>query len=441
MAGEAMHMRGHGRHWQLFPILCFGLIAVLPAGSSTVPRRPVEAAHGGGVDAAHHAHATLAAAPAAAPELALRLQALLGQHSVLAADFMRGRIRGDEDFAQAANAALGKNTAAMTQIVGDLFGAAAATTFEPMWAAHVVELFTYARGIADQDDAVRSGARTHLVEFEQKLAAFFVGASQGRLTTDAANRAVQMHVDHLLSQADAFAAGDYPTADRIYRVAYQHTYDLGGAVAGALLPAKDAAALQDPTWRLRSQLGKLLAEHVVLVEDVTRAAVTNAQDFAAAGQLVNGNTRDLAAAVDSLFGAPAAKDFQSLWAFHVDQLVAYAGATAANDSARRERARTNLHDFETRMAAFLEAATGKRLGSGSLASALLAHDQMLLRHADAFAAKDFGTAHEIAYETYQHMFELARQLAGAFGATVAARLPVGGPQTGYGGLAEIVERR
>jgi hypothetical protein len=252
---------------------------------------------------------------------------------------------------------------------------------------------------------------------------------------------MQMHVDHLLMQADAYAAKDYPTADRIYRESYQHTYDLGATVAGALLAPKEAAALQTPIWRLRSQLGELLAEHVVLVEDLTRAAVTNTPDFSAAGQIVNGNTSDLAAAMDSLFGAAAAKDFQSLWGRHVEQLMAYASATAAGDSTRREQARTNLGDFEKRMAAFLESATGKRLGSSGLAKAFQSHDQMLLLHADAFAAKDYGKAHDIAYETYEHMFELAHQLADAFGATVAARLPAGGVQTGYGGMADAVERR
>jgi hypothetical protein len=435
-------MRGHGHQWQLFPILCLGLIAVLPAGSGTVaPRRPIESAHAGHGDAAHRTDTTVAIAPASAPELALRLEALLGQHSVLAADFMRGRIRGDEDFAQAANAALSKNTDAMTQLIGELFGAATAKKFGPMWAEHIVELFTYARGVADQDDAVRADAREELIEYEQDLARFFTDASNGRLTTAAANKAMQMHVDHLLMQADAYAAHDYATADRIYRESYGHTYDLGYTIASALLAPKNAAALQAPTWRLRSQLGKLLAEHVVLVEDVTRAAVTNAPDFSAAGQAVNGNTRDLAAAVDSLFGASAAKAFQSLWAFHVDQLVAYSAAASARDASRQEQARTNLHDFERRMAAFLETATGKRMPSSGVTEALLAHDQMLLRHADAFATKDYGTAHDIAYETYQHMTTLARQLADAFGATVAASMPRGGPQTGYGGMAGVVEHR
>jgi hypothetical protein len=305
----------------------------------------------------------------------------------------------------------------------------------------VVALFGYASGLADQDDAARAQARRTLTSFELDLGSFFAGASGGRLSQNSAHHAILAHVDHLLAQADAYAAHDYRTADRIYREGYRHTFDLGRTLADALLPAAQSAGLQTPTWRLRSELGKLLAEHVVLAVDVTRAAVTNSDDFTAAADLVNGNTRDLATAVDSLFGAAAAKGFQSLWAYHVEQLVAYAGGTAAQDAGRRDRARTNLHDFEQRFAAFLETATGRRLDAAGLAKALLAHDQMLLRHADAFGTKDYQTAHQIAYDTYQHMFDLARQLADAFGATVAARLPVGGAQTGFGGMATDVARR
>jgi len=431
-----MQVRGNGHHGRRFATLCFALIVALPAGpAGSTPPLPVSQSHGG------HDHGAEVAAARSAPELALQLQALLGQHSVLAAEFMRGRIRGDENFAQSANAALGQNTDAMTQLLGDLLGAATARKFAELWAEHVVELFTYARGLADQDDSVRDEAHEELIEYEQDLAGFFVDASHGRLTTRAANRAMRMHVDHLLAQADAYAAHDYPTADRIYRESYQHTYELGATIAGAILTAKDAKALRTPIWRLRSQLGKMLAEHVVLVEDVTRAAVTKSPDFSAAAQTLNGNTRDLASAMDSMFGAKAAGDFQSLWAHHVDQVVAYAAATAAQDSARREQARTKLRELEGRMAAFLEGATGKRLRSTRLADALLAHDQLLLRHAEAFAAKQYDTALEMALETYEHMSEMARLLADAFGATVAARLPIGGAATGHGAMAGVVERR
>jgi len=420
-----MPVRGH-----LLPVLCTGLLALAPAGS--VPRHPATMPDS--------ALVVLESAPAAA-DLAIRFESLLGQHSVLAADLMRSRIRGDDDFVQAANAALGKNTAAMTALVRQMFGAPAAQAFSPKWSQHIVALFAYAGAVANQDESARKDAEKQLTAFEKDLGAFFAGASKGRLAPAAAQGAVVQHVRHLTEQADSYAKGDYATADAMYRMGYQHTYDLGLALANALLPAADAKTLSEPMWRLRSQLGRLLAEHAVLVEDVTRAAVTNTPDFDASGDMINGNTRDLTAAMDTLFGAAAAKRFQSLWSDHVDSLVEYAAGTAAENQVRKQRARDGLHDFEKKMADFLTTATGKRVSAKTLSAALLNHDEMLLRHADAYAARDYASAHDIAYDTYDHMFELARQLADAFGATVAAKLPHGGAQTGYGGMATVVESR
>jgi hypothetical protein len=93
--------------------------------------------------------ATVDALPAAA-EASLLLQSLLGQYTVLAADMMRSRLRGDADLAQAANAALGKNTEAMSGLIGSLFGAEAKTRFAAYWPAHVTALFNYARALVRQ---------------------------------------------------------------------------------------------------------------------------------------------------------------------------------------------------------------------------------------------------------------------------------------------------
>jgi hypothetical protein len=117
--------------------------------------------------------------------------------------------------------------------------------------------------------------------------------------------------------------------------------------------------------------------------------------------------------------------------------------TAANDDARRAAARTSLRGFENRLAEFLDSATGSRAHSADLAKAFLAHDEMLTQQVEAFAGKDYPRAHELAYATYQDMVGLARQLADAFGESVAARLPgcpaarlpQGGPRTGAGGMA------
>ena len=194
--------------------------------------------------------------------------------------------------------------------------------------------------------------------------------------------------------------------------------------------------LEEPQWRLRSELGRLLGEHVALAVAALRAGATTSPDFPAAADALNGNTSDLTAAIGTLFGEPAGNQFMSLWADHIDQLVAYtAGVAAQRRQPPRAAGGRAARVREPAGRASSRRATGNTAGLGGLAEAFLAHDEMLMRGVDAFAAKDYPQAHDIAYGTYQHMFELARQLSDAFGAAVAARLPQGGAQTGAGGTA------
>jgi hypothetical protein len=389
----------------------------------------------------HPVTAGASSAPLSPGTLALQLQALLGQHTVLAADMMRGRLRNDPDLAQAANSALGRNTDAMGKLIGSAFGNRAAAQFTPIWSAHVTALFNYARGLAGGDAAVQAQAKVAITRFETDLAGFFVAAAQGRLPRAAAVAAVTEHVDHLLAQADAYAAKDWTRADQIYRQGFAHAFQLGKALAATLLPPTAAAVLGAPTWRLRSALTQLLSEHVELTVGAMRAAVTDADDFAAAGAALDGNTRDLAGAMDTLFGAAAAKRFQALWADHIDLLVRYAAATAKGDQAQRSTIGGQLNRFEGQLAGFLNTATGDRIASAALAKALQSHDTMLRQQVDAFVAKDYTGAHDVAYATYQEMYGLAGQLADAFGLKVASRLPVGAADTGRGGMASVVGGR
>ena len=391
---------------------------------------------------------TQAVAPADAPaspltpgELALQLQSLLGQHTVLASDMMRGRLRDDPDLAQAANAALGKNTDAMGKLIGSAFGSQAAQTFTPLWSNHVQALFNYSRGLAEDDAAVQNQARVAVTKFETELSAFFSAASQGRLPKQVAVGAVTTHITHLLDQADAWKAGDYARSDTVYRQAYAHGFALGLALASTLLPPADAKVLGTPTWRLRSALTQLLGEHVALVVGTMRAGATDGPDFRAAAAAVNGNTTDLSGAIGVLFSKDAGVAFQQMWADHIDLLVAYAAAIAKGDDGARTRIGSDLNGFEGKLAAFLSTATGDKLAAAALAKALQSHDTMLRQQVDAFVAKDYTTAHDVAYATYQEMYGLSGQLAEAFGETVAKRLPVGAADTGRGGMAPVVGGR
>lgn len=368
-------------------------------------------------------------------DLALQLEALLGQHSVLAADMMRGRIRNDEDFGQAATAAITRNTDDLSDVIGSMSGEQAGGEFRTRWSEHVTELFNYSRGLAADDAAIRDEARAELIEYEGELADYFSAASQGRLPREAARTAIFTHVDHLLQQADAYAAGDYRRANELYRESYSHTFQIGHALGTTLLPPDQAATLQEPSWRLRSELDRLLGEHVTLAVAALRAGATDSPDFTAAAEALNANTSDLTAAMGTLFGPQAGQQFMSLWADHVDQLVSYTAGVTANDEPRREAALGRLRGFESQLAGFLDSATGSTMHSADLAKAFLAHDEMLTRQVDAFARKDYREAHGLAYDTYRDMLGLARQLSDAFGESVAARLPQGGARTGAGGMA------
>ena len=243
------------------------------------------------------------------------------------------------------------------------------------------------------------------------------------------------HVEHLLDQADAYAARDYARANADYRAGYTHTFMLGHALASTLLPPDQAAVLNEPQWRLRSELGRLLGEHIALTVGTLRAGATNSPDFTDSASALNANTSDLTASMASLFGQEAGNQFMTLWADHVDQLVAYTAGVAAGDDGRRDAARAALRDGEQRLATFLDTASGSRLGSAPFAQALAASDDMLVGQVDAFVAKDYPRANDLSYRAYQDMFGTARQLSDAFGAMVAARLPEGGAQTGAGGTA------
>ena len=408
-----------------------------PTGHSAVEAAPLPSTgtDGGlaGVEAA--------GGPVTPGEFGLQFQALLGQHTTLAADMMRGRIRNDPDLAQAANAAIGKNTDALGKLFAGQLGSAAAQSFTPAWSVHVTGLFNYARGLGAGDQAAAAQAKAQVTQNEQKLAEFFTANSHGQLTKAQALAAISDHVSHLLTQADQFAAKDYEKSDQTYREGYAHAYSGGKALAAVLLKPGQATVMETPKWRLRSALTQLLGEHVELVVSALRAGATDAPDFRAAADAVNGNTTDLSGAVGALFNPAAGHSFEQLWADHIDLLVAYSAALAKGDDAARARIATGLNNFEGQLSAFLSTATGKKLASQQLAKALNEHDAMLRQQVDAFVAKDYVTAHDVAYSTYQEMFGLSGQLAQAFGQTVAKRLPVGAAETGRGGEAAIIGGR
>jgi hypothetical protein len=376
--------------------------------------------------------------PQAAPtpvEPALRLANLLAEHSAMANNMMRARIRGDADLAQAADAALGANTKDLGDALAPYLSGSGAATFKDLWAEHVVSLLDYARGYATGDTALREHARRESITYEQEIAALFVKQSQGRLPVEATQQTIHEHAALLLRGADAYAAGKYATAGTGYRQAYSHAYGMGLTLAGALMPEKVTAPLRNPSVRLRSELTRLLGDHYALLLAMSRSATTGPADFASMSQALNANMLEMTAAVDVVFGTEAAKTFRPLWAEQVDQLAAYNTAVVRHDAAAQEQARTALQSARLSLARFLSAATEGRLPPAALVQDFGSRHDEVLAEFGAYTAGSYAQAYALSAWIAESSYVSAQRLAGGISAAAAARLPVGGSQTGGGGAA------
>ena len=387
-----------------------------------------------------HDHRSGAAAVKAvdAVDLRAKLEQLLGQHAILTVRLTRARLRGDGDLAQIAEAALGENTADLGELIGTVYGGEAAEKFEQLWFGHVTYLFDYSRGVADNDEAVQSQARRQLDDYTTDLSQFLEAATKRAAPASVVAAELRMHVDQLLQQVDAYARGDYDRAFVLERESYEHMFPLGKALAAGIVTGGGGglpADFDSPARQLQSRLGLLLGEHAELAVDAMRSGISNSPDFPAAGAALDGNTREITAMIESVFGAASAGSFQALWADHIDAFVTYTQAVVADDAALENAATERLKGFNANFAAFLSTSTQGRLGAPALADAFVMHEDLLLRQINAYAERDYSTAYQLSFEAYQHMFALAAQAATAIGDSAAAQSPTGGPQTGAGGMA------
>ena len=405
------------------PLAC----APSPAGRSGPPASP---------PAARHHAMTLAAASAAQTSPTQRraqFEQLLGLHALLAVRLMRGVVAAAPDFVPVASASLQDDTDALGQLVTAAYGDARADRFKQLWRRHVSDLVAYAKAVASHDASARQAARAALLADAEAYGSWLAGASNGRVNASDAAAGVRMHVQELMTQADAYAARDYDRAYRIERQAYEHMFTAGAAVAKGSLRPELAVGLDRPPERLRSAFAMLLGEHMELVVDTQRATFAGAPEFQAAAAQVNANTAAITRAMGAIVGPRKAAEFQSAWANHVEGLLAYTAAVAANDQAAKATATKNLDAFAARLALYFSDVVRNRLPVQPLTRAITAHDTHLTNHVDAYAAKDYDQALQVERHGYQQMLGVANTLVGALQTTVKPRLPVGGSQTGGGG--------
>jgi hypothetical protein len=385
----------------------------------------------------HHVMRLVAAgaAPTSPKQLRAQFEQLLGLHALLAVRQMRSVVAAAPAFGQVTGVSLQTNTDELGRLVASAYGGAQADRFTPLWQRHLADLVAYAKAVASHDASAKQTARTLLLGDADAYGSWLAQASKGRVPASDGAAGVRMHVEELMAQADAYAGGDYAQAYRIERAAYEHMFTAGTALAKASVTPEVAVGLDTPPEKLRSAFAMLLGEHLELIVDAQRATFAGAPQFQAAAAQVNANTTALTKAMAALVGPAKAEEFERAWANHVEGLMAYTAAVASNDQGAKAAATQNLDGFAERLALYFSDVVRNVLAADPLTRSITAHDQHLIDHVDAYAAKDYPRAQQMELEGYQQMLDVANSLVSAMQRTVKPQLPVGGSKTGGGGMA------
>jgi hypothetical protein len=378
-----------------------------------------------------------AAVPLTPAQARITFEERLGQHAFLIAALMRAEVRDEPDFAEAANAAVVRNSRDLGNLVARVHGADAGKAFETLWVKHVNLLDDFASAVGDGDTAARDKAAAALDAYRSAYGAFVASATGGAITAADAAENLEMHLDQLMAHATAFAQKHYAAAEQLERQAYAHMFPTGKAIAGGLVgtPSGELPLVPDAALQLQSSLGLLLGEHFQLAVEAMRAGLRDAPEFDAAKDALDANARDLTDAFDGIFGAAAAQKFNRAWADHIDTLYEYTAAVADDDDTQRATVVAEMKRHEGVLASEFASLTGNRLPVAAARDALSMHDRDLREQIEQYAANDYTAAHRISYAGYQHMFDVAAELTTPIEQTVAAAAPVGGVQTGGGGMA------
>ena len=368
-----------------------------------------------------------------AADLRVALARLLSEHAQIAMEAMRQGVDtgdlSDPEFTAAAGALQG-NTDDLTAAIESVYGANAGEAFRAQWEAHIGFFVDYTVGVATDDQAAKDAALEDLAGYRADFSEFLATATEGGLPAEAAADALAVHVQTLVDQIDLYAAGDYAAAYEKAREAYAHMYMTADALSLAII-RQDAETFtgSDLAWSpavdLQITLDRLLGEHALIAIEAMRNGLTGAADFDASTAALQGNTDDLTAAIESVYGADAGEAFRAQWEAHIGFFVDYTVALAGGDTAAQEAALEDLAGYREDFSNFLDTATGGNVPADGAADALAAHVDQLIAAIDAYANDDFAAAFAAEREGFAHMFMTGQVLAGG----IAGQFPDEFPTT------------
>lgn len=319
---------------------------------------------------------------AGASDTRLTLDRLLAEHALLAVFAMQKGFEGAPDFMAAAGA-LDKNSDDLGAVVTKVYGEEAGNAFLKQWKDHIRMFVDYTKATAAGDDAAREKALNELSQYRKSFSEF-MGKATGA-PASAVAELLQEHVTQLTKALDTYKAKDYAGTYEQVWMGYDHMYDTGDALAGAIAKQKNLGSIDAGAADLRVTLDKLLAEHAGLAIFAMQKGAQGKPDFTAIAGALDKNTDALSAAVGSVYGQEAQSAFDKQWTDHIRMFVDFTKATAGGDEAARKKALDELAQYRGSFSSFMSQATGAP--QAAVADALQAHVDQLTSALDEFVGK------------------------------------------------------
>ena len=356
-----------------------------------------------------------------AADLRSNLNALLGEHVLIAAVATSHALGGREAAFNGAVGGLDANSVEISNAIGAVYGADAEKAFLPLWRKHIGFFVDYTTGVATKDKAKQDKAVADLVSYSNDFGAFLSSAN-ANLPKNAVADLVKGHILTLKDVVDAQAVGDWPKAYAAIRSAYHHMEMIGDPLAAAIVkqfPSRFAGAAESPAATLRTNLNLALREHAIIAAMATGSALGGRDgEFKAAANALDGNSIDIAKAIGSVYGADAEKAFLPLWRKHIGFVVDYTTALATKDKAKSDKAVNDLVKYSEDFGAFLSSAN-PNLPKNSVAELVKGHIITLKDVIDAQAAKEWPKVYANLRMAASHMAMIADPL----GMAIAKQFP------------------
>jgi copper chaperone CopZ len=348
-----------------------------------------------------------------ASDLRTNLNALFGEHVLIAAVATSHALGGRQPAFEGAVGGLDANSIDISRAIGAVYGAVAEKAFLPLWRKHIGFFVDYTVGAATKDKAKQDKAVNDLVNYSQDFGAFLSSANPN-LPKNVVADLVKTHVVTLKDVVDAQAMSDWPKAYGAIRSAYHHMQMISDPLAGAIVkqfPNRFSGSPDSPESTLRLVLNMALREHAIIAAMATGSALGGrTAEFNAAANAVDGNSIDIAKAIGSVYGVDAEKAFLPLWRKHIGFVVDYTTGLATKDKAKQDKAVNDLLGYADDFGAFLTSASPK-LPKSTVAALVKDHILTLKDVVDAQAAREWPKVYASLRMAAGHMAMIADPLS------------------------------